>query len=119
MCQSVVGVRMRQSNIDNFQRPYLENVVQNLDDRFPDNLVLVALSVMDPDLSADPSLNEWIQHIKLKTLAKHFKSVGIEIKVLEEWETLRTGLVKECKDMTFRKTMNKVASFGTLYPVFV
>ncbi|CAG2186812.1 unnamed protein product [Mytilus edulis] len=53
---------------------------------------------------------------EIETLAKHFKSVGSEIEVLEEWETLRTLLVKECKDMTFRKTMNKVASLGTLYP---
>ncbi|XP_071169572.1 zinc finger protein 862-like [Mytilus edulis] len=119
---SEYGVRLRQSDIDNFKRdiyqPYLENVIQNLHDRFPDNPVLDALSVMDPDLlnADDPSLNEWVQHIKLKTLAKHFKSVGSEIEVLEEWETLRTLLVKECKDMTFRKTMNKVASLGTLYP---
>ncbi|CAG2231770.1 unnamed protein product [Mytilus edulis] len=106
---SEYGVRLRQSDIDNFKRdiyqPYLENVIQNLHDRFPDLLN-----------AEDPSLNEWVQHIKLKTLAKHFKSVGSEIEVLEEWETLRTLLVKECKDMTFRKTMNKVASLGTLYP---
>ena len=66
------GVAMNADQLENFNktiyRPYLDNVVENLHDRFPDNPVLEGFSLMDPDLlsAADPTENEWIQHNKLK-----------------------------------------------------
>ena len=71
--------------LDNFKatvyKPYLENVIENLHDRFPDNPVLDALSLFDPDLltAEDPTHNEWIQHNKLKVHNSNtnFKSVII------------------------------------------
>lgn len=62
---SEYDVRLRQFDIDNFKRDiyqtYLDNVIQNLHDRF--------LDLLNAD---DPSLNEWVQHIKLKVCTLEF-----------------------------------------------
>lgn len=66
------GVTLKPDQLEKFKTsiylPYLDNVIENLHNRFPDNPVLEGLSLFDPDLllADDPTHNEWIQHDKLK-----------------------------------------------------
>lgn len=57
---------------DQVYLPYIQNVIENLHDRFPDNPVLEALSLLGPDFwGNDPSEHDWIHQTKLQVM-KYF-----------------------------------------------
>lgn len=68
------GVKYNQTEVNRFKeqvyQPFINNVISNLHDRFPDTSVLDSFSVFDPDLldQRDPSTNEYLQFQKLKVL---------------------------------------------------
>lgn len=71
------GVKGGPENLTTFHDrvyiPYIQNVIENLHDRFPDNPVLEALTLLDPDLLGDdPSEHDWIHQTKLQVM-KHMK----------------------------------------------
>ena len=95
------GVKGSDADIQRFQNEvyttYIQNVINNLHDRYPDNTVLDAMTVLDPDLlpKDDPTQHEWLQHQKLQTLADHFKSVGSLDAAKTEYSSMRELLVTE------------------------
>ncbi|XP_052086411.1 zinc finger protein 862-like [Mytilus californianus] len=117
------GVKYKQTEIDRFQeqvyQPFINNVISNLHDRFPDTSVLDSFSVFDPDLldQKDPSTNEYLQFQKLKQLAKQFPSVGTSDTAEEEFTSLRYIIASKMKDQTTRQVLEKTAKMTDLYPV--
>ncbi|KAK3086416.1 hypothetical protein FSP39_018175 [Pinctada imbricata] len=117
------GINISESAVDAFKvqiyEPYIQHVIDNLHDRFPDNNILDAFTVMDPDLvpEHDPSQQEWLQDQKLQVLADHFKSVASFSTAKEEFTSLREILAKDFKGMTFRDTLMKIVSLRPTYPV--
>ncbi|XP_076103623.1 zinc finger protein 862-like [Mytilus galloprovincialis] len=116
------GVKGSETDITSFKEriyhQYINNVVENLHQRFPDTNILDALSVFDPELidKEDPSLHEWLQHQKLKTLSDHFTSVGTFEMVKTEFHSLRQLIAVNMKDHSLRDAMLKVIQMGDMYP---
>ncbi|CAC5380134.1 SFRS16 [Mytilus coruscus] len=116
------GVKGSETDITSFKEriyhQYINNVVENLHQRFPNTNILDALSVFDPDLidKEDPSLHEWVQHQKLKTLSDHFTSVGSFEMVKTEFHSLRQLMAVSMKDLSLRDALHKVIQMSDLYP---
>ena len=61
------GVKYSDKDLENFNnqvyKSFINNVIENLHDRFPDNTILDAFTVFDPELinQEDPSLHEFVQ----------------------------------------------------------
>ena len=117
------GVKGSDADIQRFQNEvfttYIQNVIDNLHDRFPDNTVLDAMTVLDPDLlpKDDPTQHEWLQHQKLQTLADHFKSVGSLDAAKTEYSSMRELLVTEqFRGLTFREALMKIVPLRESYP---
>ncbi|XP_069110145.1 uncharacterized protein [Argopecten irradians] len=117
------GIRGGENDITAFKegvfQKYLDNVVNNLHERFPDNNILEALTIFDPELmdKGDPTFYEAVHFQKLQVLAGHFKSITCYETVKEEFLSFRFLLAKEMMlDLTFQESLLKVATMEDLYP---
>ncbi|XP_071138765.1 zinc finger protein 862-like isoform X2 [Mytilus edulis] len=116
------GVKEDSTVVDKFKdktyQQYINNVIENLHNRFPDTALLDAFSVFDPDLicKEDPATNEYIHFKKLQTLASHFTSVGDYQTASEEFTSLRHMMARDMKDINYSEAIRKIATLKDCYP---
>ena len=94
-------------------RKYIENVIENLNDKFPDTDVLDAMSVFDPNLIFEDD----VVLQKIDRLAAHFISIGTSESARSEIKTLRELMKSQTSNLTFRDALMKICKLEDLYPM--
>ncbi|XP_006824225.1 zinc finger protein 862-like [Saccoglossus kowalevskii] len=123
-----VSDNMKDSFITNVYHKYIDGLIVNLRERFPDVHLLQAFSIFDPSLlEKDDSgrLDDTLQQQHLETLSTHYSDILSSEEMAREWEMMKNLMVDDQhSSFTCTQMMNKVVKqykdvFVNLYKLAV
>ena len=112
----------RDSFLNQIQKPFIQNLCDNLQQRFPDVELLDAFSIFYP--SKLPTTYDVAVHTrygveKIRILADHFTS-PVDLQALTlDWQSFRVYMMQNCREMSMKQVVSTLAtskSLGSAYP---
>ena len=111
----------KDSFLNQIQKPFIQKLCDNLQQRFPDVELLDAFSIFDPSKlppTYDIAVRTRYGMERVNVLADHFISLDPQALTLD-WQSFRVYMMQSCREMTMKQVLCTLAtssSLGSAYP---